>query len=129
MYCNRFMARSSVSMKTIFGCLLELAGATGAAFWTAAAGAGEFAGAGCAPVSDGAFGCPKLASCALQAATSFGSTCGRGLLALCLWAVPCMIGSMQSSHTPLPALTPPCTKPAFMQALLICWQGPWAKAV
>src|SRR5271165_3616683 len=119
MNCNRLMARSSVRTKTMLGCLAELAETVGGAI---------AAGAGGATTVAGAFGCPKLEFCALQAATSCGSTCGRGLLALCRWAVPCMIGSMQSFHKPLPLLTPPWTKPAFLHALLICSQGPWPTA-
>src|SRR5208283_5236332 len=122
MNCSRLMARSSVRMKTMLGCLAELAEAVGGVIAT-----GDGAVVTVAVPAD-PLGCPKLAFCALQAATICGSICGRGLLALCGWAVPCMIGAMQSFQSPLPPLTPPCTKPAFTQAAFICSQGPWAAA-
>ena len=81
---------------------------------------------------DGALPPPKFGCRALQSATSCGPICGNGLLDGRGGAAPCMIGAMQSTSSPEPMLTPPCTKPACRQAAVICPQGSggvvWANA-
>jgi hypothetical protein len=113
MYCTRFQARSSVRIKTMFG-RFEVELPCDGAFWGLAGGTGVSAA-----VAE-ALPCPNLGFSALQATTTCGSTCGKDLLALLGRAAPCMIGSIQSTWSPLPSLTPPRTKPASSQAARIC---------
>jgi hypothetical protein len=76
------------------------------------------------------FGCdfapravPNFGFCSLQAATSCGSICGKGLVASFRCGVPCMIGRMQSDTMPTPFVVPRAAKPAFLHATVI-----WAHA-
>src|ERR1700724_677891 len=100
MYGTKFHERSSVRMKTIFGRLFE-------ADWagvpcTTATGWGGRAGDSCSLRWDGCVaGCARLGFLALHAATIFESTCGRGLLVRFGCAVPCIIGRVQSTRSPV----------------------------
>ena len=66
---------------------------------------------------------PNFGFCSLQAATSCGSICGKGLVACCRCGVPCMIGRMQSATIPTPFLAPRTEKPACLHATVIWAQG------
>src|ERR1700722_11249054 len=123
----------------MFGRLLSLRGAgagagagagtghgvgCGAAAGGSGCAGGAIVGAGGATVwAGGALGWPKFGFCALQSATSCGLTVGRDLLARRRCGVPRMIGAMQSTRMPSPALAPPCTNPACRQAALIAAQA------
>jgi hypothetical protein len=57
---------------------------------------------------------PKFGFCALQSATSCPSICGRGLLDTRGRTNPRIMGAMQSTNRPSPALAPPCTNPCLL---------------
>jgi hypothetical protein len=67
---------------------------------------------------------PKFGFCCLQAATSCGSICDKGLAPCTPCGVPTMIGRMQSTTIPAPLLAPWGTKPACLHAAAICAHGP-----
>src|SRR5215469_16825217 len=67
---------------------------------------------------------PKFGFCCLQAATSCGSICGKGLTPCTPCGVPTMIGRMQSTTIPAPLLAPWGTKPACLHAAAICAHAP-----
>jgi len=104
-------------MKTMFARLGPLDG--GSDGMLCAVAAGGLAGKGCSTAGAGALRCPYLGFLALQAATSCGSTSGKSLLAMGRWAVPCMMGSMQSTSRPAPRRAAPSAKPASRQAAVI----------
>ena len=95
---------------------------------------GESCGGGLACIADSpgcggrATRCPKFGFCILQSATSFGSICGKGLLARGRCGVPRTIGMTQSIKRPLPALASPRTKPACSQDAMISIQAGWRGA-
>ena len=66
---------------------------------------------------------PNFGFCSLQAATSCGSICGKGLVACFRCGVPCMVGRMQSDTMPTPILAPRTAKPACLHAAAICAQA------
>jgi hypothetical protein len=66
---------------------------------------------------------PKLGFRSLHAATTCGSSSGKGLLAWFRCGVPTIIGWIQSNATPTPILAPLGTKPARVQAALIWAHG------
>src|SRR6516164_4002103 len=66
---------------------------------------------------------PKFGFRFLQAMTSWGSICGKGLVARFRCGAPAMIGRMQSTMIPMPMLAPLGTKPACMHAALIWAHG------
>jgi exodeoxyribonuclease V alpha subunit len=41
-----------------------------------------------------------------------------------LWPVPLIMGTIQSTCSPMPNLAAPCAKPALWHAALICWHDP-----
>src|SRR5258708_17546354 len=131
MYCTRFSARSSVRIKIMLGCLLEfVSGAAALAAGGAVPDPVEFVPAveDPAPPPVRAFICPKSGFSARHSATTFESTFGNNLLALRRCGLPCTIGAMQSSISPLPLLAAPCANPAFSHALRICRHAPWPSA-
>jgi hypothetical protein len=66
---------------------------------------------------------PKSGFRTLHACTTFGSTCGKALLACWRCGVPIMIGRIQSTAIPRPTLAPFGTKPAWLHAAVIFAQG------
>jgi hypothetical protein len=66
---------------------------------------------------------PKFGFRSLHATTTCGSRGGSGFVACWRCGVPTMIGLMQSTVMPAPALSPLGTKPACVQAALICAHG------
>lgn len=66
---------------------------------------------------------PKFGFRFLQATTSCGSICGKGLVACLRCGAPAMMGRMQSSMIPMPMLAPLGTKPAWRHAALIWAHG------
>jgi hypothetical protein len=75
-------------------------------------------------VGVGAFTWPKVGWFALHAATTWGSICGNGRVAAAGCFATCMIGTTQSSSSPVPVLAPPSVNPASLQAAVICSHGP-----
>src|SRR5262249_61269341 len=90
------------------------------------------AGLACIAGSPGCGGratrCPKFGFCALQSATSFASTCGKGLLARDRSGVARRIGMTQSIKRRSLALASPRTKPACSQDAIISIQAGWRGA-
>jgi len=113
---------------------LGLAGILGPLVTAASVAAGEAGVASCrAPLAGaglmsavgvGAFTWPKFGWFALHAATTWGSTCGNGRVAAEGCFTTCMIGTTQSSCSPVPVLAPPSVNPASLQDAMICSHGP-----